>query len=166
MELWQERFDSAVGPILLVTSQDKLYSLDFEGYQDRMLRLLWKRYGSVQLLAGRSPSRAFKAVKSYFAGMLDAFQSVSLGIDGTNFQNQVWRELMHIKPGATSSYGAIAEKMGKPGASRAVGMANRSNPIALAIPCHRVIAANGSLGGFAGGIEKKEWLLNHERKWA
>ena len=166
MELWQECFDSAVGPILLVTSEDRLYSLDFQGYQDRMLRLLRKRHGSVQLSARRSPSRALKALRSYFAGMLEAFQSVPLRVDGTDFQNQVWRELMHIKPGTTSSYGAIAEKMGKPGASRAVGMANRSNPIALAIPCHRVIAANGSLGGFAGGVEKKEWLLNHERKWA
>lgn len=166
MELWQERFDSAVGPILLVTSQGRLYSLDFQGYQDRMLRLLRKRHGPVQLSNRRGPSQAFKALGSYFAGVLDAFQRVPLSADGTEFQNQVWRELMQIKPGTTSSYGAIAEKIGKPGASRAVGMANRSNPIALAIPCHRVIAANGSLGGFAGGIEKKEWLLNHERKWA
>ena len=166
MQLWQERFDSAVGTLLLVTSQDRLYSLDFQGYEDRMRRLLRKRFGSFELSERAAPSQALKAARSYFAGNLDAFLEISLRLNGTDFQSQVWRELTRIEPGTTSSYKDIAEKIGKPGASRAVGMANRSNPIALAIPCHRVIAASGSLGGFAGGIEKKEWLLNHERKWA
>ena len=166
MKLWQERVQSAIGPLVIVTSDRELCSLDYQGYEERMHRLLRKRWGEVELHERPDASPALRAVHRYFSGELRAFESVSICFNGTDFQRRVWRELIRIPPGATASYHTIAKAIGKPGGSRAVGMANGSNPIALAIPCHRVIAANGALGGYAGGVEKKEWLLNHERKWA
>ena len=165
MNLWQERAQSPIGTILVVTSGHALYSLDFEGFEERMHRLLHKRFGRVQLKQRPNESPAIQALQRYLLGELEAFDSVSLCLEGTDFQSRVWGELKRIPPGSTASYHTIAKNLGKPTASRAVGMANRSNPIALAIPCHRVIAANGALGGYAGGLEKKEWLLDHERKW-
>ena len=166
MELWQERVDSPLGTIVLVTSGERLCSLDFCGYEDRMHRLLFKRFGAVKLSARPEASGAQLALRAYLGGELHAFAKIPLCLDGTAFQENVWAALKRIQPGSTCSYKFIAQDLGKPGASRAVGMANRSNPIALAIPCHRVIGANGTLGGYAGGIEKKKWLLDHERKWA
>jgi methylated-DNA-[protein]-cysteine S-methyltransferase len=82
--------------------------------------------------------------------------------EGTPFQKLVWAELRNIPAGATISYGELAKRIGRPGASRAVGLANGSNPIAIVVPCHRVIGANGSLTGYGGGMERKRWLLEHE----
>ena len=150
---------------MVITSEEGLCSLDYQGYEERTHRLLYKRFGLVQLAQRPRESLALKAVRRYFSGELSAFDSVSLCLEGTDFQRRVWQELTRIPPGSTVSYHTIAKKIGKPGASRAVGMANRSNPIALAIPCHRVIAASGALGGYAGGADKKQWLLSHERTW-
>jgi methylated-DNA-[protein]-cysteine S-methyltransferase len=85
-----------------------------------------------------------------------------LSAAGTDFQKQVWRELTRIPFGQTRSYGQLAKRLGNPNGSRAVGLANGRNPIAIIVPCHRVIGADGSLTGFGGGIERKEWLLSHE----
>ena len=166
MKLWQEWVQSSIGTIGVVTLDQRLCSLDFQGYEARMLCLLQKRFGHVDLYQRPRESWAAQAVRRYFAGELNAFDSIDLYSKGTPFQSQVWQELMRVPPGLTVSYQTIAENIGKPRASRAVGMANRSNPIALAIPCHRVIAKSGALGGYAGGVEKKEWLFDHERKWS
>jgi len=82
---------------------------------------------------------------------------------GTPFQRVVWAALREIPPGRTTSYGQLAARLGRPGASRAVGLANGANPVAIAVPCHRVIGADGTLTGYGGGIERKRWLLEHER---
>ena len=84
---------------------------------------------------------------------------------GAVFEQRVWTALRAIPPGATTSYGAIAKALGSAGASRAVGMANGANPIAIIVPCHRVIGASGSLTGYGGGLERKTWLIDHERRW-
>lgn len=105
--------------------------------------------------------QAMSEIASYFAGSLKQF-SVPLGARGTAFQHQVWSELVQIPFGSTTTYGALAKKLGDPNLSRAVGSANGSNPIALIVPCHRVIGSNGHLTGFAGGIERKKWLLDFE----
>lgn len=98
---------------------------------------------------------------AYFAGELASFD-LPLAPAGTDFQQQVWQALRSIPFGQTSSYGELAASLGKPKASRAVGMANGRNPISIIVPCHRVIGADGSLTGYGGGIERKRWLLGHE----
>jgi len=113
----------------------------------------------------RRDDSAFRAVReqlsAYFAGSLRDFQ-LRLGMEGTPFQRLVWEELQRIPFGATCSYAELARRIGRPGASRAVGSANGRNPIAIVVPCHRVIAADGTLGGYGGGLDRKSWLLQHE----
>jgi len=98
---------------------------------------------------------------AYFRGDLRDFE-FPLRMEGTPFQRLVWAGLRAIPYGSTLSYAELAQRIGRPGASRAVGSANGRNPIAIVVPCHRVIAADGTLGGFGGGLERKEWLLEHE----
>jgi methylated-DNA-[protein]-cysteine S-methyltransferase len=98
---------------------------------------------------------------SYFAGSPVEFD-VPLSLNGTEFQRRVWRELRAIPLGETISYGELARRLGTPGASRAVGLANGRNPVSIVVPCHRVIGADGRLTGYGGGLERKAWLLRHE----
>ena len=104
---------------------------------------------------------AVAQVEAYFDGSLKEFE-LPLRSEGSPFQRAVWRELEGIPYGTVTSYGEIARRIGKPTASRAVGAANGRNPIAIIVPCHRVIGADGSLTGYGGGMWRKEWLLNHE----
>ncbi len=105
---------------------------------------------------------ASRQLEAYFAGELHVFD-LPLAAHGTDFQTRVWAELVKIPFGETTSYGAIAARLGKPpGASRAVGLANGANPIAIVVPCHRVIGSNGSLIGYAGGLDRKRYLLGFE----
>lgn len=104
---------------------------------------------------------AREQLAAYFAGELRTF-SLALAPRGSPFQNQVWNALEQIPFGETRSYGQIAATLGHPGAARAVGAANRTNPIGIIVPCHRVIGADGTLTGYAGGIERKKYLLEHE----
>jgi methylated-DNA-[protein]-cysteine S-methyltransferase len=99
---------------------------------------------------------------AYFAGGLTEFD-LPLQMPGTAFQQQVWSALKTIDYGTTISYGELAQQIGQPKASRAVGLANGRNPVSIIVPCHRVIGANGKLTGYGGGVERKQWLLNHER---
>jgi methylated-DNA-[protein]-cysteine S-methyltransferase len=98
----------------------------------------------------------------YFAGTRQSFD-VPLHARGTEFQRRVWQALREIPYGETASYGETAAAIGAPTASRAVGLANGQNPISIVVPCHRVVGANGSLTGYGGGLEAKQWLLAHER---
>lgn len=100
-------------------------------------------------------------LREYFEGNRDSFQ-LTLLPDGTDFEQKVWEELLRIPQGSTTSYGSIAKKLGDEKASQAIGKANGKNPIAVIIPCHRVIGSNQKLTGYAGGTERKEWLLKHE----
>ncbi len=109
--------------------------------------------------------RARVQLQEYFAGTRTRFE-LPLAPQGTEFQQTVWKQLVKIPYGSTASYGEIANRVGNPKASRAVGAANGRNPISVIVPCHRVIGANGSLTGFGGGLERKQWLLEHERKVA
>jgi methylated-DNA-[protein]-cysteine S-methyltransferase len=104
-------------------------------------------------------------VRAYFAGEIRALEGLPADGGGTAFQRRVWAELRRIAPGETRSYGEVAARVGAPRASRAVGVANARNPVALAVPCHRVIGADGSLTGYAAGVERKRWLLAHEGAW-
>jgi methylated-DNA-[protein]-cysteine S-methyltransferase len=107
----------------------------------------------------------FTQLDGYFAGKRIDF-SVSLATNrGTEFQNRVWAELMHVPYGQTWSYGALAKAIGQPTASRAVGLANGQNPISIIVPCHRIIGASGKLTGYGGGLKQKAWLLDHEARY-
>ena len=105
---------------------------------------------------------AARALGAYFAGEKDPWQGLELAPEGSSFQRRVWAALRRIPYGQTLSYRDLARSAGHPRAARAVGQANHHNPLAILVPCHRVIAADGSLGGYAGGLERKRWLLEHE----
>lgn len=163
MQLWLERFDSALGELQLVCDdQGQLRALDFEDYRERMERLLRLHYRVYRLDPGPAPDHVKQALRAYFAGELEALDDIVVATGGTPFQQRVWQALRTIAAGRTCSYADLARLIGQPGASRAVGMANGANPVALVVPCHRVIGANGALTGYGGGLWRKHWLLEHE----
>jgi methylated-DNA-[protein]-cysteine S-methyltransferase len=159
-------FDTLASPIceLLLATDDEgvLRALDFEGNEERMKRILRRRYGDVTLQTGAAPEAVTGPIRRYFAGEFDALREVSWRTTGTAFQQSAWEGLTRIPPGQTLSYGAFAARLGAPTAVRAVGLANGANPVALVAPCHRVIGADGALTGFGGGLPRKRWLLRHE----
>jgi methylated-DNA-[protein]-cysteine S-methyltransferase len=161
-ELFLDKIDSAIGEILLVTESEKLCALDFADYEPRMLRLLEKRYGTVRLVTRQNPQGFSDRLQSYLAGSFSSLDDIPVSTGGTPFQQQVWLGLRSIPPGTVISYGNLAAKLGKPNACRAIGMANSLNPVSIVLPCHRVIGAGGNLTGYAGGLERKRWLLQHE----
>ncbi len=162
MQLQLDRFTTPLGDLLLVFDDKGLRALDFAGFEARLHRLLRLHYGTVELVAAPAPAAMVQALRAYFAGDLRALDAIPVATGGSDFQRQVWAALRTIPPGATTSYGELAAAIGRPGASRAVGMANGANPIGIVVPCHRVIGANGALTGYAGGVERKRWLLRHE----
>ena len=163
MILTLDRIASPVGEVLVVTDADgAVRALDFHDYEDRLRRLLRRHYGEVTLADGRAPQPVRRAVEAYFNGDLAAFDAVEVKTGGTDFQRAVWKALRDIPAGETRSYGQLAAAIGSPKAVRAVGLANGANPVGVIVPCHRVIGANGTLTGYAGGVERKRWLLAHE----
>jgi O-6-methylguanine DNA methyltransferase len=118
----------------------------------------------VEAWGARADDEQLSAVLSaYFEGDVEAITAIPVAATGTSFQHNVWRALRRIPAGETASYVEIARQIGTPGASRAVGTANASNPIGVIVPCHRVVRADGSIGGYGGGVERKRWLLEHEQ---
>ena len=109
--------------------------------------------------------RTRRWLAGYFAGIATN-PDVPLDMHGARFEQRVWRALREIRPGETTNYGSIAKQLGTPSAARAVGLANGAKPIAIIVPCHRVIGANGGLTGYGGGLERKSWLIDHERRWS
>jgi methylated-DNA-[protein]-cysteine S-methyltransferase len=162
MTLHYDEFASPVGRIFFVSSGDAICALDFEGYGDRMHALLERRFGAVEYRNGSDPQRLKRNLKDYFDGDLTALDQTPVCMQGTAFQEQVWNALRTIPAGRTWTYGQLAAELGRPQAARAVGHANSQNPIAIIVPCHRVIGASSSLTGYAGGLHRKQWLLGHE----
>jgi methylated-DNA-[protein]-cysteine S-methyltransferase len=165
MEFLLERFNTPTGRMLILTDSDQhLRAADWEDHEERMRQLLRRQYRGIdiRLHESRRESRAKRALNAYFDGEIDAINELSTATGGTDFQQQVWMALRQIPSGTTVSYGALAIKLGRPVATRAVGRANGANPIAIVNPCHRVIGANSSLTGYGGGLERKRWLLLHE----
>ncbi len=160
-----EHLDTPTGRILVVTDdEDRLRSVDWEDHEDRLHQLLRRQYGadSIHLQAAPRPSAASRSLRAYFDGDTGCLASLAVAANGTAFQRTVWDALRQIPPGQTVSYGALAARIGRPDAMRAVGLANGANPVSIVVPCHRVIGANGTLTGFGGGLERKRWLLAHE----
>ncbi len=162
MHLTLSRYAAPEAELLIVTDGDTLRALDFADFEARMRTLLARHYGTVTLTDGPLPQSIAAALDAYFAGDLTALDALPVAIGGSDFQRSVWAALRAIPVGTTTGYGALAATLGKPGAARAVGLANGANPIGIVVPCHRVIGANGKLTGYAGGVERKEWLLRHE----
>lgn len=157
------RIPSPLGDLLAITAADgTLHALDFHDYEPRLRRLFARHHGTATLAAGEAPAALASALAAYFAGTPAALDSIAIARFGSAFQQRVWAALRAIPPGQTRSYGQLAASLGQPGASRAVGLANGANPIGIVVPCHRVIGASGTLTGYAGGVERKAWLLRHE----
>jgi O-6-methylguanine DNA methyltransferase len=167
MRLRLERWTSPLSVLLLVTDDDGvLRCLEFEDLQPRMWRLLREHYGDFTLRDGAAPPSLIAALEAYFHGETEAIEQIPTATGGTPFQRKVWAALRTIPSGTTISYGQLAARIGRPGSARAVGAANGANPIPIVVPCHRVIGANGTLTGFASGLERKRWLLDHEQRLA
>lgn len=163
--LQTDRYQSPLGDLALVAcgapDGAKLCYLDFAENNERRQKLLSMRYRQFNLVANKLPALRAR-LDAYFAGDWDAFDGLELHTGGTEFQRKVWAALQKIPRGETRSYKELAAAIGNPAAVRAVGGANAKNPIAIVIPCHRVIDADGSLGGYAGGARRKAYLLRHE----
>lgn len=158
---------SPVGPLGLVWDDAAaLRALEFDGYDERRARLLGRVYGEVRLREAPVPKPLATALADYFDGRIDALDALPSAALGTPFRMRVWAALRTIAPGETLSYGALAARIGQATASRAVGLANGANPVAIVVPCHRVVGADGRLTGFGGGLERKRWLLEHEARHA
>jgi methylated-DNA-[protein]-cysteine S-methyltransferase len=158
-----DRLTTPIGPALVVTdTAGALRAFDWEDHDARIRELLRLQYGAVELKQSRMPASIKAALSAYFKGDLDALTAIEWRIAGTLFQQKVWNALPKIPAGKTMTYGALATKLGSPNAMRAVGHANGSNPISVVIPCHRLIAANGSLVKYGSGLARKRWLLTHE----
>jgi methylated-DNA-[protein]-cysteine S-methyltransferase len=167
LKLFVNRIDTPIGKMLVVSDRNgNLRAVDWTEYEARMQRLLRIHYGArgFQLEPGHNTNGVTDAINRYFAGDLDAIDDLLVKTGGTVFQRQVWRELRKIRCGTTVSYTQLAERIGRPTAVRAVGLANGANPVGVVIPCHRVIGSDGSLTGYGGGIERKRWLLAHEQR--
>ena len=153
--------DSPIGPLTLVTQDGRLTGVQMEvsRHEPGAARL------GVAVPAESAPVLAAAAsqLSAYFRGELTTFD-LPLSLEGTRFQRAVWSGLQAIPYGETISYGELAKRIGQPSASRAVGLANGRNPVAIVVPCHRVIGADGSLTGYGGGMERKRFLLGLEQR--
>jgi methylated-DNA-[protein]-cysteine S-methyltransferase len=165
--LYADRLESAIGTLLLIHDREgHVRALDFHDFEPRMRRLLRLHYGAegddFAIEDRAAPMAIRRAISDYFLGDLCAIDSIPVTTGGTSFQREVWAALRTIQAGTTLSYGALARQLGRPKSVRAVGLANAANPVAIVVPCHRVIGADGSLTGYGGGISRKRWLLVHE----
>ncbi|NDJ15960.1 methylated-DNA--[protein]-cysteine S-methyltransferase [Myxacorys almedinensis] len=161
-ELCFDQIPSALGQILVVSDGESLCAVDFSDYEARMRQRLEQRFGHVRLVPTSNPQGIGDALQSYLKGNVSSLDELPVSLGGTPFQQQVWLALRTIPVGHVWTYGQLAHQIGRPTAYRAVGMTNALNPIAIVLPCHRVIGANQTLTGYAGGLERKRWLLHHE----
>ena len=149
-----------VGDVLVVTDGDVVIAADFADHADRLAAYVARHLAVAERRRGDSSPAA--ALRAYVDGDLQALTTVEVRAFGSPFQHDVWRALRTIPVGSTWTYTQLAEAAGHPGASRAAGTANGANPIAVFVPCHRVVPVAGGVGGYAGGPTRKAWLLRHE----
>jgi O-6-methylguanine DNA methyltransferase len=164
MTLHRHTFETPVGPMLALASGEALCALEFSkpGRMTRLEARVRRWFGPHRIVdePNAMVRRTGEWLDEYFAGRAPA--DPPLDLRGAPFELRVWAALRAIPRGTTTSYGEIARRIGMPSASRAVGMANGANPIAIIVPCHRVIGANGTLTGYGGGLDRKAFLLVHE----
>ena len=176
MHLYRTLIPTPLGEMLALASDEGLCALEFTtvmgsaGGEDRQSRLnarLARWFPPHEIVDRETPAiaRTRGWLTAYFDGIAAAPVDLPLDMRGAPFEKRVWLALLAIPPGQTTSYGAIAGALGSAGAARAVGAANGANPIAIIVPCHRVIGSSGSLTGYGGGLDRKTWLIDHERRW-
>lgn len=159
-----DRLPSPIGTMLVVfDAEDRLRALDWSDYEARMHRLLRLHYGAAGAAPrpASAPGTIARPLAAYFDGVLGALDGIAVATGGTPFQRAVWAALRAIPAGTTVTYSALAARLARPAARRAVGAANGANPIGIVVPCHRVVGAAG-LTGYGGGLDRKRWLLGHE----
>jgi methylated-DNA-[protein]-cysteine S-methyltransferase len=168
MDVTETRMESPIGPLRLVASDAGICRVAFGPPEAELRRELERRFGEVRVVeADRRREvldRARRALDRYFSGEDETFAGIPLDPGGTDFQREVWSSLQRIPSGETRSYSEIAAAVRRPQACRAVGSANRVNPIPVIVPCHRVIGSDGAMRGYAGRVDRKEWLLRHEEQ--
>lgn len=150
------------GAIVFARRGERLVALCFKDRWPRLVKELEKRFGALELAPDARGGQAGRALRRYLGGDLTALDALEVDTRGTPLQEKVWSRLRKIPAGATLSYTQLARAVGKPSAVRAVAGANARNPVSLVVPCHRVIAADGKLAGYGGGVPRKRWLLTHE----
>jgi methylated-DNA-[protein]-cysteine S-methyltransferase len=158
-----ETIDSPVGALTVAAHGGKVCLVHFgaDGPAVRASLAAW--YPGAAVEKGRNPGGAAHVLRRYFDGDLGSLDEVDVELHGTPFQQRVWMALRGVAAGTTTSYANLAARVGSPTAVRAVGAANGANPVAIVLPCHRIIGSNGSLTGYGGGLDRKRWLLQHER---
>ena len=165
MHLETVEVETPIGAWAVVTAAHGLVLLHLDGDWDSASAVLFRRFGPVTLKEADDPLEARSRIAAYLAGDLRAIDALPVDPGGTPVQQQVWAELRRIPAGRTSTYAGLAAAIGRPTATRAVGAATGRNPIAIVLPCHRVVGTNGGLTGYGGGLERKAWLLRHEGSW-
>ncbi|OAI49751.1 hypothetical protein AYO45_02105 [Gammaproteobacteria bacterium SCGC AG-212-F23] len=158
--------DTPLGPMIAIADETALYLLEFmdrKAFEQKIIRFLQKTKSKLITEITKPIGSIREELINYFNGTLKNFKT-PIHYLGSPFQQKVWQALTKISYGKTKSYLQLAETIGKPTAFRAVAQANSTNPLAIIVPCHRVINANGNLGGYAAGIIRKKWLLEHEAK--
>jgi methylated-DNA-[protein]-cysteine S-methyltransferase len=162
-----DRLPTPIGTALLVTDEaGVLRAFNWTDYEAAMRAWIGRHYPKAKLQEGLAPAPVRQAFEAYFRGEARALEAAPWQARGTPFQMQVWQALCTIPAGETLSYAGLAQRIGRPTAVRAVGLANGSNPVAVIVPCHRVIGSDGSLTGYGGGLPRKRWLLELEGAWA
>ncbi len=159
------RIDSPLGQLLLVTdAADRACALDFADCRAHLRRSLRSWFADAEIVDGEPPAAIAGPLQAWFDGDLAVLDPIVTAPAGDEFQRRVWSALRRIPVGSTTSYGQLARDLGfdDPRAAIDVGAANAANPVAIIVPCHRVIASNGDLRGYAGGLDRKRWLLAHE----
>jgi methylated-DNA-[protein]-cysteine S-methyltransferase len=169
VKLFRTILETPVGQMVAVASDTAICALEFSSSR-RIARLdarlgRWFAPYEVTERSNAVIEQTQAWLSSYFTAERADADALPLDMRGAEFERRVWTALRTIPPGETTTYGAIAKQVGTPGAARAVGTANGANPIAIIVPCHRVIGANGTLTGYGGGLDRKSWLINHERRW-
>lgn len=165
LTLLEDKIATPLGPLKIICDEQfQLRAVEWEEYSNKMRKCLNTHYGSqgYQLLKTINPDGLSQKLTDYFDGDLNIISSLPTATTGTPFQHEVWKILRTIPCGQVMYYGQLAEMLGRPGAARAVGAANGSNPISIVVPCHRVIGSNRTMTGYAGGVQRKKWLLQHE----
>ena len=163
MKIQFSQLKTRLGGVVVYAREGAVCALGFDRQRGAMRHALERRFGRLQLEKVRDAAGAARALRAYFAGDLGAATSVPLDLAGTEFQQRVWRALRGIPAGRTLTYAALARGVGRPKAVRAVASSNARNPACILVPCHRVIGTDGALHGYAGGLERKRRLLEHER---
>jgi methylated-DNA-[protein]-cysteine S-methyltransferase len=166
-EFFIDEMKTPIGVLQIISDQrGRLRLVGWHEGQDRYHGTLKRWHGDITLTKKKNAFERTDAMKAYFDGDVRILDTLPVASEGTDFQKIVWKTLRKIPVGETWSYGQMAKHIGDPNATRAVGLANGSNPIGIVVPCHRVIGANGTLTGYGGGLPRKKWLLAHEAKHA